>query len=84
MRHIRSLQTRLVLVVFVTMVSASVLTLFLYALLLSALLFVGGLIMVFICIAGEYLGRAFVEIKHRPVYIISETNAGKSVADLDF
>ncbi len=35
MRHIRSLQTRLVLVVFVTMVSASVLTLFLYALLLS-------------------------------------------------
>ena len=66
-----------------SIVSASVLS-HMYALLLSALLFVGGLIMVFIGIAGEYLGRAFVEIKHRPVYIISETNAGKSVADLDF
>ncbi|MCX8502190.1 MAG: glycosyltransferase, partial [Alphaproteobacteria bacterium] len=33
----------------------------------------GGLVMLSIGIVGEYLGKIFVEVKHRPRYIIDLT-----------
>lgn len=45
-----------------------------YLMLLAAILFMGGLSFVFIGILGEYLARSYVEIKARPVYIVSESN----------
>lgn len=37
-------------------------------------LFLGGLQMMFLGIAGQYLSKAYLEVKHRPIYIIKETN----------
>lgn len=52
-----------------------------YSMLLSAILFVGGLTFVFIGVLGEYIARSYVEIKARPVYIVSETNINKKDRD---
>lgn len=41
---------------------------------LFAVLFVGGLILVCIGIAGEYLSRIYTEVKDRPKYLIAKTN----------
>lgn len=43
-----------------------------YASLLVAVLFLGGLQLIGIGIVGEYLGRAFIESKRRPAYLIRE------------
>ena len=45
-----------------------------YVLLLGAIFFVGSVNAILIGILGEYLGRAYNEIKSRPVYIIGESN----------
>ena len=36
--------------------------------------FLGGLQLFFMGIFGQYLAKAYLEIKNRPVYIVSETN----------
>jgi glycosyltransferase involved in cell wall biosynthesis len=41
-----------------------------YASILVVVLFFGGLNMLGIGIIGEYLGRVFVEVKQRPLYLI--------------
>ena len=41
---------------------------------LFGVLFVGGLILVSIGIAGEYLARIYTEVKDRPKYLIAKTN----------
>jgi glycosyltransferase involved in cell wall biosynthesis len=41
-----------------------------YASLLSAVLFMGGIQLLSLGIIGEYLGRLFVEVKGRPIYVI--------------
>lgn len=45
-----------------------------YASLLVLLLFFSGLNLICLGVIGEYLGRIFVEVKQRPLYLISETH----------
>ena len=48
-----------------------------YASTMVVILFLGGIQLVFLGIIGEYLGRAFNETKHRPLYFIERYNEQK-------
>lgn len=48
-----------------------------YASTLVVILFLGGLQLIFLGVIGEYLGRAFYESKHRPLYFIDRYNEEK-------
>lgn len=41
---------------------------------LISVLFLGGIQLVFLGVIGEYLGKMFIETKHRPNYVIKEIN----------
>jgi len=43
-----------------------------YPSLLCFILFIGGLILMALGVLGEYIGRTFIEVKRRPVYIAAE------------
>ena len=43
-----------------------------YPSLLCFILFIGGLILMTLGILGEYLGRTYIEVKSRPIYITAE------------
>jgi len=43
-----------------------------YPSLIVTILFLGGIQLIFIGILGEYLGRAFAEVKQRPLYFINK------------
>lgn len=45
-----------------------------YASLIAVILFIGGIIILICGILGEYIGKIYLEVKHRPIYICSETN----------
>ena len=47
-----------------------------YPTIVSLILLVGGLLMFFIGMLGQYLAKTYMEAKHRPVYIIRETEKG--------
>ena len=39
---------------------------------MSVGIFIGGLLMLFIGLIGEYMSKIYLEIKHRPIYIEKE------------
>lgn len=45
-----------------------------YASIVCLILFFGGLITAVLSIMGEYIGRMYMETKHRPIYIEKESN----------
>ena len=45
-----------------------------YPSLLSFMLFLGGMILMALGIIGEYLAKTYIEVKHRPLYVIAEDN----------
>lgn len=45
-----------------------------YSSTMVVILFIGGIQLIFLGVIGEYLGRAFYETKHRPIYFIDTYN----------
>lgn len=48
-----------------------------YPSLMCVILMIGGLQLVSIGILGQYLAKTYLETKHRPIYIVQETNCSK-------
>ena len=48
-----------------------------YATIVLLLLFIGGVIILLLGVIGEYLARIYMEVKHRPLFIIKDSNMEK-------
>jgi hypothetical protein len=46
---------------------------------ICVIIFIGGLQLFCLGIIGQYLAKTYMETKHRPHYIVSETNDEKAV-----
>jgi hypothetical protein len=45
-----------------------------YPSIICLIIFLGGLILVSLGIIGEYVSKIYLEVKHRPIYLIDKTN----------
>ena len=50
---------------------------------MSAVVFIGGMLMIMLGLIGEYIGRIYISINNSPQYVIREETGGKESADED-
>lgn len=54
-----------------------------YASIVTLLLFIGGVIILSCGILGEYIGKIYMEVKNRPIYIVSQTNIKQKTSEFE-
>ncbi len=48
-----------------------------FSALMSALMFIGGMLMLMVGLAGEYIGRSYIFLNHDPQFVIRESTDGR-------